>query len=149
MSSYFICIRGWCSRSERWQVTLPLSDDLLMMFHLEIGQVLCLGILYQLSFVLFEFLLIFSRQVLHSLLHDVAWGDLGVILWTWHLWSQLTISSGVVKKCVGSDLGPNIRGVPPGGPPCVSADGLQHGAGWSVTSPQERIFSASHRMICA
>jgi hypothetical protein len=51
-----------------------------MMFHLEIGQVLCLGILYQLSFVLFEFLLIFSRQVLHSLLHDVAWGDLGVIL---------------------------------------------------------------------
>jgi hypothetical protein len=51
-----------------------------MLVHLEIGQVLCLDLLDQLAFVFLKLLLIFSRQVLHSRLHDVAWGDVGVIL---------------------------------------------------------------------
>jgi hypothetical protein len=51
-----------------------------MLVHLEIGQVLCIAFLDQLHFVLFEFLLIFSGWVLHSLLHDVAWGGIRMIL---------------------------------------------------------------------
>jgi hypothetical protein len=48
--------------------------------HLEIDQVLCLGLLDQLLLVLLKFLLIFSRQALHSQLDGVARGDVGVIL---------------------------------------------------------------------
>ena len=76
---------GRCGRSKRYQVTFPLPDDLLMLVHLEVCQVLRLGLLKQLSFVVLEFLLTFSRQVLQSQLHDVAWGDFGVILRTNHL----------------------------------------------------------------
>lgn len=78
-------IRRRCDRSKRYQVTFPLPDDLLMLVHLEVCQVLRLGLLNQLSFVVLEFLLTFSRQVLQSQLHDVAWEEFGVILRTSHL----------------------------------------------------------------
>jgi hypothetical protein len=56
------------------------SDDFLMHVHLEISQVLHLGVLNQLLLVFLEFLLIFTRQAFYSRLDDIAQGDVGVIL---------------------------------------------------------------------
>jgi hypothetical protein len=48
--------------------------------HLEAGQEFALDFFDQMFFVFLEFLLIFSRQSLHSWLDDVAERDIGVIL---------------------------------------------------------------------
>jgi hypothetical protein len=55
-------------------------DDLLVSVHPEVHLVLPFRLIDQPSFVFLEFLLIFGRQVLHSWLHDIAWGDVGVVL---------------------------------------------------------------------
>lgn len=83
---------GRCGRLKRCQVAFPLPYDLLRSVYLYIGQVLRLDLLDQLSFVVLKFLLIFSRQVLHSRLHDVAWGNIGVILRIIHMGSISTRS---------------------------------------------------------
>jgi hypothetical protein len=71
---------GSCSRSERSQINCPLSDDLVILVHLEVGQGFRMRFLDQPLLVFLELLLIFSRQMLHSWLDDVAERDIRVIL---------------------------------------------------------------------
>jgi hypothetical protein len=55
-------------------------------------------------------------------------------------WVTPIVPSEVTKKCVGSDLEPNARGVPPKGAICESVDDPRLEARWSVTSLQERLL---------
>jgi hypothetical protein len=70
-----------------------------------------LGLL--LLYVIFKWLLIFSQRTLQSRLYDVAWRNFVMIFRTSHLGGRflvdldIIVPSRVVKKCVGSDLGPN------------------------------------------
>lgn len=41
---YFTYIGGTCGRLKPCQVAFPLSDDLLVSVHIEVRQVLCLGL---------------------------------------------------------------------------------------------------------
>jgi hypothetical protein len=79
-----------------------LLDDFLIPVHLENGQVLRVGLLDQLLLVLLEFLVIFSRQTLHSQLNDIVGGNCADLIDP-----NALLPSGVAKKFIGVDLSVN------------------------------------------
>jgi hypothetical protein len=78
----FVCftyLGGSCSRSERSQISRPLSNDLVVPVHFEVGQEHFFCFLDQLLLVQLELQLFFSQQGFASRLDDVARGDIRAI----------------------------------------------------------------------
>ena len=61
----------WCG-SERSRIRRPMSDDLVVPVHFEVGQELCFRLLDHSLLVLLELELLVSRQGFPSRLYDVA-----------------------------------------------------------------------------
>jgi hypothetical protein len=68
----------WCGL-KRSQIRCPLSDDLVVPIHFEVGQELCFRLLDQLLLVLLELELFVGRQGFPSWLYNVARGDIRTI----------------------------------------------------------------------
>jgi hypothetical protein len=73
----------WCG-SKRSRIRRPLSDDLVVPVHFEVGQELCFCLLDQLLLVLLELELFVGRQGFPSRLYNVAGGDYRAISRTGH-----------------------------------------------------------------
>jgi hypothetical protein len=67
------------SGSESSQINRPLSNDLVVPVHFEVGQELCFCFLNHLLLVLLKFQLFLSQQGLPSRLDDVAGGNVRAI----------------------------------------------------------------------
>jgi hypothetical protein len=68
----------WCG-SKRSRIRRPLSDDLVVPVHFEVGQELCFCLLDQLLLVFLELELFVGRQGFPSRLYNVVGGDFRAI----------------------------------------------------------------------
>jgi hypothetical protein len=127
-------------------VYFPLPDNILVAIYLDVWEVPFLRHL--------EHLILLSLDLLVQLLHVifcqpcvVVWRSTVEIFRISHI-SPIFVdlqpsSSGVIKKCVGVDLGANHRGVPLDDALYGGADGPQLWAGQFVTWAQERRLSCT------
>jgi hypothetical protein len=65
---------------ERSRIRRPMSDDLVVPVHFEVGQELCFRLLDHPLLVLLELELLVSRQGFPSRLYDVAWRNIRAIV---------------------------------------------------------------------
>jgi hypothetical protein len=68
----------WCGSERSW-IRRPMSDDLVVPVHFEVGQELCFRLLDHLLLVLLKLELFFGRQGFPSRLYNVVEGDFRAI----------------------------------------------------------------------